>query len=65
MQRLREYREMSKSFEEELQDRIRSYEEHRRAGLYTDVDMLGMKTLIEAIELYLDHVSMEKKNGCH
>jgi len=56
---------MSKSFEEELQDRIRLYEEHRQAGLYTDVDHAGYETLIEAIELYLDYVSMEKKNGCH
>lgn len=56
---------MSKSFEEELRGRIRSCEEHRQAGLYTDVDHAGYETLVEALKLYMDSVSMEKKNGCH
>lgn len=56
---------MSKSFEEELRDRIRSCEEHRQAGLYTDVDHAVHETLIEVLELYMDFVSVENKNGCH
>ena len=56
---------MSKDFEDELRSMIRLCEERRQAGLYTDVDHAVHETLIAVLELYMDYVSMEKKNGYH
>ena len=39
---------MSKSFEEELRDRIRLYEEHRQAGLYGEEKWMSLRCSLQS-----------------